>query len=87
MEYILTTYYREINRILKNIPVGSIEGAINWADLSCTEVFEWRNQDGDSGFTAYIEESSPDCSKLKEHVLRELKKRVNIDKLEIRCQW
>lgn len=47
---------------------SAIEGAINWGDLSCTEVAYFENSHGASGYRVYISEAEPGCTGIINHV-------------------
>lgn len=65
---------------------GSIGGAINWGDLSCTEARYSINERGEKFWTVIIEEASPDACDLHAFVMRYLHDR-GFHGIEVVTEW
>lgn len=59
---------------------------INWGDLGCTLVRWWEDDDGDSGYSAVIEEAGPGCHRLLVFLYDYLAGR-GLDRVEITTEW
>jgi hypothetical protein len=58
-----------VNEALEAAGSAQIKGAINWGDLSCTEVCRCEDQDGDVKLHIGIEEAAPNNPALAEYVI------------------
>lgn len=74
-----------VEHILERIPVGSIPGAINWADLHCTDIELVFNGDH-TRVCVTIEEATPDAYKLSKYVSGELAK-LGYENIEVKTEW
>ena len=74
------------SEILRDIPPGSIDGPINWADLSCVRVLEWADDSGDHGMTVEIAEAHSGASKLQAYVGAKLRE-LGYEHVEVRTEW
>lgn len=76
---------RVVERILENIPSGSIPGAINWADLHCTDVELVFNADR-TRVCITIQEASPEAYRLSKYVSDKLEK-IGYGNIEVDTEW
>ena len=74
-----------VERILESIPTGSIPGAINWADLHCTDIELIFNADR-TRVCVTIQEASPEAYKLSKHVSDKLEK-LGYSNIEVDTEW
>ncbi|MEZ0060950.1 hypothetical protein ABIF26_006493 [Bradyrhizobium elkanii] len=76
---------KDANAVIDGIDQNEMdEDAVNWADLSCTEV--WLNLDDDKpSWMITVEEASPDSSNLAAYIHNELT-RFGHD-VWVRCEW
>lgn len=74
------------NAILRDIPPGSIDGPINWADLSCVRALEWADDSGDHGVTVEIAEAHSGASKLQAYVGAKLRE-LGYEHIDVRTEW
>ena len=73
---------RDIDMIISGTDPKQIEGAINWADLSCVDVSVSLM---DGSWTATVEEAAPGAMNLAVHIHNELQ-RLGHD-VWVRCEW
>jgi hypothetical protein len=74
------------DEILRAIPPGSIDGPINWADLSCVRALEWADDLGDHGVTVEIAEAHSGASKLQAYVGEKLRE-LGWANISVRTEW
>lgn len=72
------------NDIIGEIDPAQIGGAVNWADLACTEVWV-QLVDGGPYWMATVEEAAPDATELAAHIQTELQRRGH--DVWVRCEW
>jgi hypothetical protein len=86
--YDLTRLYEAANKACVSAFEMShtIKGAINWADLGCTEARSWTNHHGETGYSLIIEEASPDAYELAQFIQAELDK-AGFKIIEIQLEW
>ncbi len=63
-----------------------IDGAVNWADLSCIMAEHAQDQDGNETHRVYIEEASPDASDLRRYIADKLSM-MGYDNIEVITEW
>ncbi len=79
-----------VNNALDAAQRTKIEGAINWGDLSCTEVKYCINDDGSESYEAIIEEAAPENYELRKFITGYMltQSKVSIDhELIILTEW
>ena len=74
------------DEILRAIPPGSIDGPINWANLSCVRAMEWADDSGDHGLAVEIAEAAPESSELQAYVGEKLRK-LGWANISVRTEW
>lgn len=77
---------RAVDEIVGEIEVGSINGAINWADLGCGDVEFVITEYHDGIYRAVIDEAAPGNTDLTTLVIRKLYLRGYHD-VEVVCEW
>ena len=90
MKAYLLLIQETVNEILERAQGANIRGAINWADLSCSEVCKCVNQDGDESIKILIEEADPHNDQLIEYVATCLKFQSKVaikEDFEINTEW
>ena len=60
------------NGILMRMEPANFSGAINWADLKCTDAILGVDQYADPTYQVVIDEAAPDEAKFCEHIAQEL---------------
>jgi hypothetical protein len=87
----LKPIYEYANEVLANLKPGEVEGAINWGDLSCTDVQECRsvhdNYASAPTVRVTIEEASPDNQELCQHMFVVLNEKFQGIFFEISTEW
>ncbi|MGY4311486.1 hypothetical protein [Bradyrhizobium sp. JR3.5] len=73
---------KDIDAIIDGIDASEIKDAVNWADLSCTDVSVSLT---DGTWCATVEEASPDATNLAVYIHRELQ-HFGHD-VWVRCEW
>jgi len=77
----------DTNNILNGLDKKQIEGAINWADLSCTEARLVITGDGKAHWQVIIEEASPEANNLKAEVSDQLSNLHWTPYVEVLTEW
>lgn len=84
----LQPIYNYANEVLEQADPEEIDGAINWGDLTCTDVQECRSVHGSHTVTVTIEEASPDGnSELREYMYERLTEKFPGVQFEINTEW
>lgn len=73
---------KDINAVIDGIDANDIEDAVNWGDLSCTDVSVSLM---DGTWCATVEEASPDAANLAAYIHNELQ-HFGHD-VWVRCEW
>ena len=84
----LKPIYEYANEVLANLKPDEVEGAINWGDLSCTDVEECRSVHND--FTAVrvtIEEADPNNVELWEYMGKMLGEKFPDIQFQVVTEW
>lgn len=63
-----------------------VDGAINWADISCTEVLYAVDSNGYSRFIAYVSEASSDAWKFRNFLEDRIKEKTGLQ-CEVITEW
>ena len=87
----LKPIYDYANEVLANLKPDEVEGAINWGDLSCTDVQECRsvhdNYASAPTVRVTIEEASPDNRELRQHMFVVLNEKFKGIFFDISTEW
>ena len=85
-EHNLKEIYEYANGVL-NSTRKDIEGAINWSDLSCTDVVMSMSVHGNMWIRVDIEEADPHNPELREYMYEKLKTKYPDTEFEINTEW
>jgi hypothetical protein len=86
-EHNLREIYEYANEVLTKADPNEIEGAINWGDLSCTDVVMSVSVHGDIWIRVDIEEADPNNPELKEYMYEKLATQFLDTPFEVCTEW
>ena len=86
-EYNLQAIYDYANEVLEQANPEDIDGAINWGDLSCTDVEVSVSVHGWTGIRVTIEECDPYNPELREFMHKKLTDKFPDIAFEINTEW
>lgn len=77
----------QVDVILTSLDKGSVDGAVNWANLSCVRAAYCLGDDGDWFYLVDIAEAAADASELQCAVLNALHRNGWKARVEVRTEW
>jgi len=83
----LRAIYEYANEVLENTKPEDVEGAINWGDLSCTDVEMSVSVHGWIGIRVTIEECDPYNPELRDYMEKKLSEKFPDTPFEINTEW